>query len=236
MPFLTEMIWPIFIIFIILIFKEQISSFVDVIKIAVKSGRSLSIGDWVTIGESTSIQDVEDQYGTQLNIGSDIPMEAVEEYEMHIQKGSSEFLNQAKARLRADPSLHFDVLLVKDNMIYSNKVLDRYINSLGIKYVVFINNNHFEGWIDARIFNSQLPPPDTECTYSYDSLKAEITGIRIDQVSSQESAIDVLRKMTLTSLSSLAVIEGTTFRFMTSREAILSKIVTAALLINQRQE
>jgi hypothetical protein len=92
----------------------------------------------------------------------DLSVNAIGGYDAFVDKGSGQLLYELQDRLRQSPGQTIEVLGLRDGFRYSTKLLHSYVESLGIRYVVFQQGDHFVGWIDAGLFNSQLPPPERD--------------------------------------------------------------------------
>jgi len=233
-PFFSESIWPIFFLFLIFVFKDQIgSAYIEILE-AIKEGRPIKIGDWFSIGERTTIsqlvankQDMES--GTFELTASDMSQN-----EDEVVKGSYEKLNRIQERIRLNPGIRIKVLEVKDNVnLFSTDMLKKYISTLGIRYVVFKTNDKFDGWIEASAFVAQLPLGEL---FKYNKLKIHIAGVLTDSIPKNENAISILKKMEEKNLDSLAVVENGKFLFMVSRGFILSKLMTKSLFKSNDKE
>ena len=230
-PFFSGLIWPVFIIIVLLVFKEQVTNVFTRIESAIGEGRSVEVGEWLKIGEKTSIAELSSKRASEVGQNIDISIESVGGYQEFVEKGSYVVLERLREQLRNSPTQRIDVLLVTSNKQYSTKLLSSYITTLGIRFVVFQNQNQFDGWIDSGLFNSQLPTNQDD-SKSYEQLRSEILGIRQNKVSPSDSAVEVLKAMDQANTENIAVVENNQFRFIANRENILSKLITATLFQN----
>ncbi len=116
--------------------------------------------------------------------------------------------------------------MIRSDRKYSEQLLARYIAELGIKFIVFSHDDHFDGWIEAPLFSAQLAR--AERTASYDELRSRL-GVRTETVSPSTSAVDTLKSMEKSRLSSIAVVDSGQFRFIASRDGIVAKLLVASI-------
>jgi CBS domain-containing protein len=158
-----------------------------------------------------------------------ITLEAVSGPAMVLEKGSPELLEQAKARLQSTKGARIDVIQIVPGKLYSGELLQRYISLLSARFVVFQSQaSKLEGWIDASGFAAQLV---RHRTYRYEDFVREIVGISDDKTDEASTAKNALEKMQTAHLDNLAVVDTNgRFKFMVSRQDILSKVVTSIVL------
>jgi len=226
-PFFSELVWPLFLIGLLVIFRDQVLKIFARIEQAISEGRSVQVGDWLKIGEKISIAELSSRRAFEVGEKIDLSMESIGGYRDFVEKSSYAVLEKLREQLRRSPTQRIDVLLITANRQYSTKLLSSYITTLGIRFVVFEDNGRFQGWIDAGLFNSQLPTQDE--TWPYSRLWSELIGIRQDSVAPVTSAIDVLKAMDMANTENMAVVEKERFRFIANRENILSKLLTSTL-------
>ena len=92
--------------------------------------------------------------------------------------------------------MKINALLVTDDIRnYSIKLLKAYVATLGLRYVVFQQNNKFTGWMNSGPFVAQLPAdPEDKMTIPFANL-ADLKGINKHSVKPGASAKEVLEKM-----------------------------------------
>ncbi len=141
-----------------------------------------------------------------------------------LEKGSLQDLAQAQIQ----GSGHIDLLGVSAGHQYSGDLLLGYLSRLTPKYVIFRNGDVLEAWIDSGLFAAQVRPHDS---YSYDTLKSTIRGLRRDTIAKTATARDALDSMQKLHLDHLpAVDESNRFQFMLSRDDILATVVASVVL------
>lgn len=232
-PLFSQLVWPVFILTIAFLFKQQCIAVFTQISKAIGDGRSVSVGDWFHIGEKTSMSELgQKAFGDQQN-AVDMSVESVGGYESFIEKGSYAFLNNLRERLLADPNYRIDVMVIKSSKRYSSKLLSSYISMLGIRFILFEKETIFDGWVNAGVFVSQLPPEDSVLTYS--SLREGTLGVSLYQVASSENAIETLKFMSKTKSDSVAVLEDLKFKFMVDRGTIVSRILIESISFSERK-
>lgn len=131
-----------------------------------------------------------------------------------IEKASTELLYTLKNNLRNFPLQKMDVLLLTDAKSYSSDALEKYIASLGVRFILFQKSGKFDGWIDsgkfagqlrAEIFARELLPKQI---YSYNELKSRIAGISKEYLNATDTAFQVLKKMQSLYVDNLPVIDA----------------------------
>ena len=180
------------------------------------------------IGEGTPIGEVVKASAT--DAGTDLDLSGVQSFNSVAEKGSSSALEQLQDKLRQSEGQTIEVLALRDKSQYSIDLLHQYIETLGIRYVVFQSDGRFVAWMDAGLFNSQLPPAGLGEWWESDKLFDRLVGRHDQSVPATASALDVLRIMEQTKVDSIAVLDGETFKSMVTREAILSKLLTSTTL------
>jgi CBS domain-containing protein len=158
-------------------------------------------------------------------------VETVGGYKEFVEKSSFMVLEKLRRQLHNSPTQRIDVLLITSNKRYSIKLLSSYVSTLGIRFIVFQKQGAFDGWMDTGLFNSQLPTQDN--AWSYDHLHSRLIGIRQDSVTSDTSAVEVLKAIDKGNTENIAVVDNDKFRFIVNRGNILSKLLTATLFKNE---
>jgi len=227
-PVISKVVWPIFIVVMLVIFGGEIKRLYNLLLKEVEKGRSLEIADIIRLGERAKATTI-----TELSVES-MPIEAIGGAGAVAEKSTYEFLHKLKDRLRSSPLQRIDVLLVTDGKRYSSELLKEYISSLGIRFIVFTKRQYFDGWIDAGIFTGQLRP---RTTYSYPKLKSEIVGISSEHVRPNVSAKQVLEKMQVLHIDSIPVVDAQgKFMFFSNRGEILAKLIATMILEEKTPE
>jgi CBS domain-containing protein len=148
-------------------------------------------------------------------------------YESILEKGSMELLVEVRSRLSEQGAATIDNLKVVQGHEYVAQVLNAYIATLGIKFVIFDAGGALDGWVPASTFAAQLQPNP----YTYDRLRAEILGIRTERVPADASVREVLDVMAEKHLDNIAVIDAEgAFQFMANRGDLLTELIGSALL------
>ncbi len=227
-PFFSSLVTPVFVIALIVWFKSDVGDFLNIIKRAVgEQERSLEIGDWIKIGERARTTEI-----STLNLG-DISISLAEhDYEEWvIDKGDESLIEKLRQESEVHGGRPVDVMILKRGIRYSSEVLQKYVNLLGVKYILFMGDGEFEAWIPTGLFLGQLHQRQT---YPYDALKQEIIGLRQDSALPTASASDVLMLMQQKKTDSLAIVSSDgNYLFMVNKQDILAKLVAAMILSNQ---
>ena len=227
-PLFAKLIWPAVIVTVGGIYHEEAGRLIVNLNGAIESGRSVKVVDLFEIGAGTPIGEVVKASAT--DIGADLDLSGVQSFDSVAEKGSSSALQQLQEKLRQSGGQTIEVLALRDNSMYSIDLLHQYIETLGIRYVVFQSDGHFAAWIDAGLFISQLPPAGQDQWWESDKLFGQLVGVHHQSVPVTASALDTLRIMEQGKVDSIAVLDGETFKSMVTREAILSKLLTSTIL------
>lgn len=217
---LSKLIWPVFIVILLVIYSKSIGEAYDVVLESIKSGRSMKIGI-LELGQAADKTEIRSfPYEEMSTIVIEGPAGFVEEAEI-------ENLNKIKQELEENPSRTIDTLMVKDKVIHTSDRLKRAIAKFGLRYVVFEKNGKFDGWILSSNFVAQLPPGSV----SYDELKKSIVGIRNQTVSPDDSMKKVLGTMLDLHTDSLPVVDsGGKWKSFANRGEILGRLTTEIIL------
>ena len=128
--------------------------------------------------------------------------------------------------------MKINALLVTDDIrSYSVKLLKAYVATLGLRYVVFQQNNRFTGWMNSGPFVAQLPSdPEDNMTIPFSRL-ASMKGISKHSVEPGTSAKDVLEKMQELGFDSIPVVdENMRWQFFANRGEILAHLMSSLIL------
>lgn len=232
-PVFTSLVWPVFIIAVLLLYREQAGSLFSTVEQAIKEGRSVAIADILKLGEKTTIGQLKSEQAGGGAVNVDLSISSVGGHAELVHKGSRRLLEVLKTQLQASPADRIDVMVLSGGREYSVKLLNLYITSLGIRFVVFEEDDQFRGWIGASLFNSQLsfgPAPDSEDEWkSYDALRSGLVGISQRSVPPEMPAIAVLRVMEAEDLENIPIVRDGKFQFIANRERLMSKLLTATI-------
>lgn len=228
-PFFSKLVWPVLIVGLVIAFRGEAGALIKRIEEAIGEGRAVEVWDLFKIGERTSIAALAEVKAADVGRGIDLSVDRVGGFEEVVMKGSGALLDQLKRKLQEQPGARIDVMMVTSDQRYSTRLLGNYITSLGIRFVVFQEDGRFAGWIDAGLFNSQLPAGDRDRIVTYPDLRGQILGISQDAVAPGASALEVLKAMEQARSENIAVVDDGTFKFMVSRESIIAKLLTATL-------
>ncbi|MDN3670562.1 hypothetical protein QWY93_14660 [Echinicola jeungdonensis] len=218
---LEKMIWPIFIIVLLFVFRDKINGLYEM----ATEGRSVEIAGWLKIGEKVQQTEI-NQFATK-----DLSIEAVEGSGSVIEKGGENRLIELQEKLRNSEIKSFDILKITNNKIYYKDLLEKYISTLGIKHIVFIKDGKFDGWMASSIFSGQLLVFQQN-TFGYDQLRNSLAGIRKTQIGPQEKTSVVLKKMRDEQMDNIAIVENDTFKYIINKQDIITAIVSNSIPIN----
>lgn len=231
-PLFSKLVWPVLLLLAVIVFNKQAGEVYSEVIRAIKEGRGVKIGSFLELSErakATNIQEL---------AGSKVTLDAVRGPSAEVVKGSMGLLQQLKTQLQRSPNQRIEVLKIVDGPRYSAKVIEQYITTLGVRYVVFERQGQFDGWIDAGVFLAQLTSedrqrsgPGQEFPYEYSQIRSIVTGVTTDSVPPDTSAKDVLERMQEKHVDRMAVVSGDKkFKFIVEREDILGKLMTSLLL------
>jgi len=234
-PLFTKMVWPAVAVGAVAVYHDETGALLHNFNAAITAGRPVKVADWLEIGAGTPIGDLVKVSATDPGKNIDLSVSRVGGYEEFVFKGSAEFLDQLQRQLRESPGKTIDVLVVASGHGYSTKLLRSYIGALGIRYVVFEDGDKFVGWMDAGLFNSQLPPLEQEEQWPYERLRDQMLGLHNQSVAPTTSALDVLKLMETQKVDSIAVVDNGKFKSIVSREAIIAKLLIASVFKQEQQ-
>jgi CBS domain-containing protein len=225
-PLISKLVWPFFIVILLLVFNQQVTNIYDVVLDSIKSGRSVEIGGFFKLGEAANQTQIADLSHDDISIkGIGGPMGV-------IRKGSSSHLIKLQQELRDNPLKTINTLLLPDRITYSVDLLKQYITTLGLRFVVFQQSGKFDGWIPASTFVAQLP--EDRDTVEYAVLRDRIIGISKQTVSPNDSAKKVLGKMQELHIDFIPVVDtDQRWLFFANRGEILARLMTTIILEKQ---
>ena len=235
MPFLTKFVWPIFIVIALLFFNAETKEIYSLLKSRVASGAAVKIG-FLELGEQASAIEI-----NKLTL-TNLPIEAIGGQAASVSKESAHELNKIRQELSKSPGKTIDALKIKSGKIFSPAVLQDYISSLGIKFVVFEQNGLFDGWADSGVFLSQLRLLVTkkrlespgmnpaDIIFPYSELRRKIAGISKESAAYTDSAKQVLEKMQKNHTENLPILNKDKFAFFANRGEILSMLISSLIL------
>jgi CBS domain-containing protein len=230
-PLLTKLVWPLLIVLALIIFNKQVNEIYSVVMQGMKEGRNVEIGGFLKLGEAASTTEIS-TFSSQ-----EIPIESLGEGGgAVVRKGDESHLSRLQNELMENPNKVINTLTIPDNIRrFSTDMIKKYISTLGLKYVVFLQGNKFDGWIMASNMAAQLP--DYDATPEYFLLRSMFVGIKQDKVLPTESAKEVLSKMQKLHLESLPVVdEDGNWLFFVNQGEILSKLMTDIVLESEDNE
>lgn len=224
------LVWPIFIVVLMLVFSSESAEIYGILKERIKSGSALKVG-LLEIGEQASKTEISSL------VFPDLPVEAIGGPAEAVRKASGPALQRLQKELEKTPYRRVDTLIVDSKVIYSPTLLKDYINTLGVRFVVFRKNGLFDGWIEAGLFLNQLisklnMPEERlkQVTIPYEKLRRDIVGISNKAVQAKDSARTVLQVMQKGHTENLPVLDGQTFKFFANRGEILANLISNFIL------
>ncbi len=222
-PLVNKLVWPVFIVLLLLVFQTQVREIYKVLLDSMKAGRSIKVGGFLELGELAR-----DTRISQLSFDN-ISIEGVGGSEGVVRKGSVSYLEKLQEDLRQNPSRRIDTLLITDDISYSPELIRKYIGTLGLRFVVFQKNDRFDGWISSTTFVAQLT--GQEGMLSYSDLRSGIIGISMESVQSSATAKEVLQMMQEMHVDSVPVLDANDrWLFFANREEILSRLMSSILI------
>lgn len=234
--FAGKLVWPAFIGLLLLVFSGESAELYAILKDRIESGGMVKIGSFLELGEQAGKTEVSEL------LFHDLPIEAIGGPAEAVRKASDQALRTLQEGLKKSPYRRVDTLLVDSGIDYSPSLLKDYVNTLGIRFVVFRQNGGFDGWIEAGVFLSQLLSrlnmPDEELrrvTLTYAQLQRDMVGISHNSVKATDSARVVLQAMQEIHTENLPVLEGKQFKFFANRGEILANLISKLILEKQEE-
>jgi len=237
MPLITKLVWPAFIIIMLFVFMGETRDLYSIVKKRLTGGASFKLGGFLELGQQAGATEIKN---LSLN---NIPIEAIGGAANTAEKESLIALEKLREDLRKSPHKRVDTLKIDDTKKYSPTLLKNYVNTLGIRYILFQRGGKFDGWIESGIFISQLPllfpgaPPDEldRAILKYSRLRGEIAGISTESAKSSDTAKQVLETMQELHVDNLPILKGDQFLFFANRGEILSNLISS-FIIEQTNE
>ncbi len=220
---LEKLIWPIFIIILLFIFRDKINGLYNM----ATEGRSVEIAGWLKIGEKVQQTEI-NQFAPK-----DLSIEAVEGSGAIIEKGGERKLFELQEKLRNSEIKSFDILKITNNKVYYKDLLEKYISTLGIKHIVFIKDGKFDGWMSSSIFSGQLLVSQAS-TFEYDQLRNSLAGIKKTTIAPDVKTSVVLKKMRDEQMDNIAIVEKDTFKYFVNKQDIITAIVSNSIPMNDQ--
>jgi hypothetical protein len=229
--FAGKLVWPVFIGILLLIFSGESSELYAILKDRIKSGSAVKLGSFLELGAQAGKTEV-----SQL-LFRDLPIEAIGGPAEAVGKGSMHTLELLREGLKQSPYGRVDTLIIGSAGRYSPALFKDYVNTLGIRFIVFRQNGSFDGWIEAGVFLSQLfsqlnmsGVDPNQAIVKYDQLKRDIVGINHKAMQKTDSARQVLQAMQDAHTENLPVLDGKQFKFFANREEILANLISQLIL------
>jgi hypothetical protein len=232
MPLVEKLIWPVFIVIMILAFSREARDFYGILKQRLSEGASIKIGGFLELGEKAS----ETEIG-QLGFAN-LRIEAIGGPAEAVAKESLGALDRLRQEIRASPNRRIDTLRVDDGKVYSATLLKDYVSTLGVRFIVFERGGNFDGWMDAGVFVSQLallrpgasPGELAQANLPYAEIRSQMAGVSRESALPTDSAKQVLQKMQKLHLEQLPIVKDNRFVFFANRGEILSSLMTSYIL------
>ena len=227
-PLINKLVWPVIVGIVLLIFHSEVSQMYNLTVDRIKSGGSIEIG-FFKLGDKATNTEIKDLSGANLSI------EGVGGSGGVVRKGPRSALEKLQDQLESSPNMKINALLVTDDIRnYSIKLLKEYVATLGLRYVVFQQNNRFAGWMNSGPFVAQLPSdPEDNITVPFSKL-ASMKGISKHSVEPGTSAKDVLEKMQELGFDSIPVVdENMRWQFFANRGEILAHLMSSLILADK---
>ena len=121
-PLINKLVWPFFIVMVMLVFNQQVSDIYNMVLESIKSGRSVEIGGFLKLGEAAN----------QTQIGDlsyeDISIKGIGGPAGVVRKSTSSHLIKLQQELRDNPLKIINTLLLPNRITYSVDLLRQYLN------------------------------------------------------------------------------------------------------------
>ena len=228
-PLFSSLVTPIFVILLIIWFRSDVADFIGIAKKVVgEQGRSLET-PWIKIGERAKKTEI-----SKLNLGVlSVSLIDHDYEEWVIDKGDEGLIDNLRKQSEEHGGKPVDVMILKKGIRYSSLVLEKYVNMLGVKYIIFMGEGKLESWIPAGLFMGQLR---SRVIYTYADLKNKIIGLRNEYAFPSSSASGVLKQMQDAQTDHIAIVtKNMKYLYMVSKQDILAKLVSAMILQEPEQ-
>lgn len=231
-PVISKLVYPLIAAIFLLIYRSEISSFFES-KIMQSEAEEVNIE---ALGFAFAIKQKAKQttvtelgysnLGLQTTAISDYHPNSTEEANMLVKKSTDDQLK--KLILQNKDKSAFETLVLESGRNFSTSLLKTYVNQLGIKTIVFVDNGRFEGLIDSKLLTSQLIQDDG--IYSYDTLKGFVVGINKSWLKENNTVLEVLHVMNAKNLSELAIVSSNReISYIVQRESLIAKLVASII-------
>ena len=228
-PLINKLVWPVIVGIVLLIFHNEVSVMYNLTVNRIKAGGSIEIGGFFKLGDKATNTEIKELSGANLSI------DGVGGAGGGVTKGSRSALEKLQDQLASTPNMKINALLITDDIRnYSIKLLKAYVATLGLRYVVFQQNNKFTGWMNSGPFVAQLPAdPEDKMTIPFVKL-ADMKGINKHFVKPGASAKEVLEKMQKLGFDSMPVVdENMRWQSFVNRGEILAHLMSSLILADK---
>lgn len=224
-PLINKLVWPVIIGIMLLIFHSEVSVMYDLTVNRIKSGGSIEIG-FFKLGDIATNTEIKDLSDANLSIEGFSGSGGV------ARKESRSALLKLQDELENSPNKTINTLLVTDEIRnYSVKLLKEYIATLGLRYVLFQQNNKFSGWMNSGPFVAQLSSDPDIIRFA---ILTDMKGISKHFVKPGASAKDVLEKMQDLHIDSIPVVdENMRWQFFINRGEVLTHLMSSLILADK---
>jgi hypothetical protein len=222
-PLLTKLVWPVIIFILILAYQSEVNEVYSIVLKRIKEGGKVSIAGVFELGEIATKTEIKDLSLNNLSI----------EGGKGVTKGSPVELEKLQKQIESNPKKIINTLIIHDEIQnYSASLLKKYISTLSLSYVVFLQQSGFIGWMNSGAFVVQLPSEAQ--VIEYDRLR-EFKGINDYYIKPTASTKQVLEKMQELHIDSIPVVdENKQWLFFANREEILARLMTTILLAKEK--
>jgi len=230
-PLIAQLIYPIIALIIIFIFKTEISDFYQKKVLSENSDVKLEVAGFALEIKQKAI----DTKMKDLNF-STLGGRAISsaEYQPLNEQDANKFITKStsyelRELMRENPTKSaFENLLLLSEKSFSIKLLRSYINQLGIKKIILIDNGKFAGLIDSHLFINQFS--DENRIIRFENITSEVIGISKHSLNEKSSVLEVLSLMNEKNLSDLAILkENGELLYIAQRESLIAKLVTSII-------
>jgi|GEM_PF-4093230 len=230
-PLISKLVYPIIAVIILLIYRTEISDFYDKKIMDENSDVKVAMAGFAIEIKQKAKQTTVDELGF-----SNLGLQAISDSEFHprSEEDANDFVtkstsNELKRLIseNTDKSVYKSLILVSGKQ-FSLKLLRSYINQLGVKYIVFVENGEYAGLIESKLFINQFT--EFNAIRSFNDLLNEIVGINTTSLSDRSTVLDILEIMNNNNLSQLAIIDQQQkLSYIVEREAIISRLVATII-------
>ena len=237
-PLISKLVYPIIALIIVLIYSSEISDFYNKKIMDENSDVKLEVAGFGLEIKQKAKQTIVGELGF-----SNLGLQAISNSEFHpnTEEDANNFVTKStshelKVLIESNTEkTTFETLILVSRKQFSLKLLRSYINQLGIKYVVFIEDGEYLGLIESKLFINQFFEFDR--ILGFNDLLSETVGKETTFLRDNSTVLDILKVMNEKNLSQVAIVdEQKKLSYIVEREAMISKLVASIITETENKE